>query len=311
MLKSRMVVGGPVVLVVLLLAASTVCAEKVLLRCKYKAGDKYLATMVSDQDISQELPERTNKMSQVMRMEMGMDVLSVDGEGTAEVKVTYRRIALKQDSQFYRLDYDSADPEKSKATHPALVGFKGLVGKSLTLTMSSRGEIKGVKGLNELMEAVLQEIPEGQGREQARAQLAQTMNDERFSQQMSAFSLLFPEEPVGVGDTWRREQKMNMGFLSFTVRTNYTVQDVAHADVRLGVESTIEPGGEPDEKMPMTIALEEGKQSGTTKVNRANAILVESNIAQTMKMNIGIQGQTIKQQVTGKATITVKPDAGQ
>jgi hypothetical protein len=293
----------------LLVSAGGFAQEKVLLRCAYKAGDRYLAVMDSDRQITQELGDQTNKVKQTMRMDMGMEVLSVDAAGTAEVKFTHRRIALKMETPRGTLDYDSGNPEKANVDHPMLIGFKVLVGKAITITMTNRGEVKAVKGVKEIMEGIVAQIPEGPERENARKQLAAMMDEERFSQQMTGFSVLLPVEPVGIGESWKREQKTDLGFMNVLLKTDYKVEKIAPDAVEVAVNSKIDtvPGATPDPNM--SIAMKAGSLTGTTKINRANAALYTGTLTQNVKMDVTTNGRTEKRSITGTATVTVKPEA--
>jgi hypothetical protein len=304
-----MVVGVLAFAGALALSGSGFAAEKVLLRCSYKVGDKYLAVMESERNITQEVAGQTNRVKQTMRMDMGMEVLAVDPQGTAEVKYTHRRIALKMDSPRATLDYDSGDPAKANVDHPMLIGFKVLVGKSIILTLTNRGEVKGVKGVKEIMDGIIAQIPEGPEREAARRQLAGTMDEERFSQQMTGFSVLLPAEPMDVGDSWKGEQKTDLGFMSVLLKTDYQVEKITPDAVEVAVNSRIEtvPGTAPDPNMNVT--MKEGRLSGTTRINRANAALAVGTLTQNVKMDVTTNGRTEKREITGTANITVKPEA--
>jgi len=310
MVPNRLAVKVLALLGVVLLSAPGFAAEKVLLRCNYKPGDKYLVVMDSERNIVQEVAGQTNRVKQTMRMDMGMDVLAVDPEGTAEVKFTHRRIALKMESPRGTVDYDSADPQKANVDHAMLIGFKVLVGKSITITLTNRGEVKGVKGVKEIMEGIIAQIPEGPERENARRQLAATMDDERFSQQMTGFSVLLPVDPVGVGETWKREQKTDLGFMNVLLKTDYKVGKITPDAVEVAVDSKIETvaGSAPDPAM--TVTMKEGSLAGTTKINRANAALYSGTLTQNVKMDVTMRGRTEKREITGTASVTVKPEAG-
>ena len=297
--------------VVLLLACSASAADKVLLRARYKQGEKYLAVMLSRQEIDQTFGAQTHKMKQTMKMDMGMEVLSVDAEGTADIKVTYRRMAIKQESPFGTLDYDSADPDKKDLSHPSVIGYKALVGNWIIMKVTSRGEVKGVTGTERIKKSILDEIPEGRERDMAAKQLDQMMSEDRFGQQMSGFSMVLPENPVGVGDTWNRDQKMDLGFANMLVRTSFKVRRIAADTVDIEMTATIESAGPADAGMPMTITVGDGsKQSGTTKVNRTNAALASAELSQTMNMTITVRGRAMKQKVTGTATVVTRLDTG-
>ncbi|HUW58683.1 MAG TPA: DUF6263 family protein [Planctomycetota bacterium] len=301
----------------LMLAALSVagCGPKddpgaqVLLRYHYKVGDKYLAVMEADQDIVQKLGGQTNKMDQTMTFEMGMEVVSVDESGTSDIKVTYRRVAFKQSSRAAgKVDYDSADPGKAKDPNPALVGFKALVGKSLMMTMDDRGNVKGVSGTKELVEGMLAELPAGQAREMARQQLANMLDEKKFSQEMDGFSVNWPESPVKVGDTWQEVQTRDMGFGETVLQTTYKVRRITVETVELDAEGTLESGKEPDPSLPIAVTLRSGEQAGTVVLDRVNPIVAETRLKQKMDMTVTVRGQSIEQSLIADNRVTTTLD---
>ena len=280
-------------------------AEKVLLRAKYRIGDRYLLKTVAEQNIVQQRDAQSVEMKQTIRMELAMEVLSVGEEGTADTRVTYNRIALTQESPLTRLDYDSADPEKTGGNHPGLVGFKVLVGKSLTMKTTSRGEVKGVKGLGAIRDGLLREVPEGSARETAKRQLEQALSEEHFVEQMSSFGLVCPEHPVGVGDTWRQDHKVNMGVANVIVRNDFEVTAITPDSVKLALVAKMEDAGAAA-GLPATVALKEGRQSGTVKVSRANAAVSTSSVNQHLEMSVTVQGRAMKQTLSSKTETTME-----
>jgi hypothetical protein len=135
------------------------------------------------------------------------------------------------------------------------------------------------------------------------------MNEESFSQQLSGMSMLLPEEPVGVGDSWHRDRTANMGVANVLVRTDYTVRRITPDSVELAVKSTIENGEAPEEDIGMTATIESGTQSGTTTLSRANAAVANGELNQQVKTTVTFQGQVIKQDIKATTTVSVKPRA--
>ena len=294
-------------LVLLWVSGPAFGADTLALRHAYKAGEKYVASVAQKMTITQTPPGRDPVVvKRDMGMEMRMDVLSTTPDGTADVKVTYERLTLRMEAPNETVVYDSADPATKDLKHPALAGFGSLLGQSLTMTITPRGEVKAVRGMDGIIEATLRDIPEGEQREAARAQIKRVMNEEHFSRQMSGLSMAFPEEAVGVGDGWDREQKVDLGFINLVSKTHYKVETIAADTVELSVEGTVSSDA-PDPAAAMKVVVEEGsRQQGKIKLNRANPVLSTIEISQKMKMTISAGGRSAEQTVDGTATVTVK-----
>ena len=298
----------PVVLALLFLAGPAFSEDKVLLRQTYKTGDKYQASVFQTMKITM-APDDGEPMivRQGTMMEMGMEVLSTAEDGSAEVKFTYNRVAFKQKVGDREMDYDSADPGKRDVRDAASVGFRALAGKSLTMTFTPRGEVKNLRGLSEIIDAMIEEVPEGQQREAARNMLKQMLNEDTFAQQTSALGPKFPENAVGVGDAWKDEQRMNLGFIGVAVKSDYKVESMTADTVDLSVKSAIEIKGDGTAEMPMKITMEDGsRQEGTIKVNRVNPAVSSSEISQNLVMTVSAQGRTMRQTIKGNVTTSVK-----
>ena len=76
------------IVALLSVTASASAAEEVLLRCRFKQGEKYRLVTALNQDIDQRIGDRAKGTKQTVRVEMGMEALEVADEGAAELKVT-------------------------------------------------------------------------------------------------------------------------------------------------------------------------------------------------------------------------------
>jgi len=292
--------------VVLLLSASASAQEKVLLRCRFKPGETYAVTVTTEQDMTHTLPEdRVTTVKQVFGMELTMNVVAVDADGTAEVRVTFSRITLKAEAQGLTLDFDSADPEKDKAPLPVVAALKALVGKSLALRITARGDARDVRGVKEIRDDILDDQAEGMPRAQARQMLDNLLNEDQVG---SACAVPCPEDPVGVGDTWNQTRQINAGAMKMRLDTVYRVVRITPDAVALEATSTFGKGGEPDPKAQESVTIESGTLTGPVAVKRANALLVDADVTGTIKMIILTQGITVKSEVktASKSKVTRK-----
>jgi hypothetical protein len=257
------------------------------------------------------LGENVETTKQTLRMEVGLDVLSVDDDATARIRMTYRRVAVKVDAGGHLMDYDSADAAKRGVSDPTLLGFKGLVGQSVTFRQTSRGEVKDVQGVAEVLGAMVREFPEGPERDSKRRELSQTWNEENFARQCS-FVPLLPERPVGPGDSWTSERKMGVEDpedpVLTTVRITYKVADTGREFVVLAVTGTVEKSEKPVLHGTWVVTFEDEK-SGTLKLGRDNATMGEMDLAETFTIfskDHGGEGRTDTQKLTTKTRLTVK-----
>ncbi len=281
-------------------------ANKVLLRTAYKTGNRYSARMVQHNDITQR-PEGAPvvEATQDTSMDLAMEVMSVAADGTAELRISYERVTLKAASQGNAIDYDSADPAKKDVQAPAVNGLRALLGKSLTVSISPRGEIKGVKGYDKIVEAILDQIPAGAEREATRKQIESTMDEKHFTQMMQGTGMLLPEQSVGVGDTWVREQKIETGIINIDSRMDYKVEKVNPDSIELSVQGKLSSlPSDPAAELKVTVEPD-SVQAGTVRVSRLDPAVSTSEITQTLNITMSAGLRVVRQAVVGKVTMTI------
>jgi hypothetical protein len=87
--------------------------------------------------------------------------------------------------------------------------------KSFQLTLSKKGEVQGVKNLDEIMNAAFDAIgdmPEAQ-KEQLKKQLSSSYGENAFRGNMGSMLTIFPAQPVEAGDSWTSSLKLEAGMV--------------------------------------------------------------------------------------------------
>lgn len=216
--------------------------NKVLLRYNLKQGESYVQTMDNDMKI------------QIMGMEIPMlqkistknSVTNVDASGNLTQESTIEKFYMKQSNPMMGdMEYDSEDASKQS---PELAEQLGkMKGTKTTMKMSPTGK-------------VIEAPKEANG--------------------MSNSSNQYPEQPVGVGDTWELSSTSKnpmMGNKEVTSNNQYKLLE------RNGGKALVEVNG----KIIME-GKEVGSISGKMTIEEATGIVLESNLIQ--KMNVEIQG---------------------
>ena len=287
-----------------LLAAPAVAADAVLLRRAYKPGDKYLAVMNSIQDITQTAADGSvSKIKQSQRTEMLLEVLAVGPDGAAQTKVTYQRMALVIESPKIKIDYDSGDPAKKDVDSQLLTISKCIVGKSITATITDRGEATAIGGIEPIKAEVLDRIPAGKNRDDAKVGLERSLGVESFKQQLVAFGIPMPAEAQSAGQTWNWDQNLSLGFADMAVHTACKVEAVAEKTVDVSVSATLavtksSPG--------FTVALDPaGRNTGKMTIDRANAAISSGSSQASTTMTVVVQNNTITSHTVGTTEFAV------
>ena len=160
-------------------------------------------------------------------------VLEVDGDGNATVRVTTEQAQMSLDGPPGASRVDPADPAGS-GTVSAAVG--GIAGTSYTIVFDPRGAVIGMSGLEEMREALREQVQEPS----SQAMVDSMLSDEALRGQWAQGSLSLPTEAVGIGSTWDSTYTSAIpAFGSMTTVTSHRVESMDGALVVIGSSGTV------------------------------------------------------------------------
>lgn len=214
---------------------STVVTEEgpkeVLLRFNLQKGNTYGYNI--DMDLSQQVQDR--KINTGMNWQYSLVVMN-ESKGIKLVRVTYDRIAMSMNMGEQKMEFSSDAPAGDASNPLNMVNqlFSSMKGKSFTMTVDPKGEIREVKGLEELGEGLVAGLnlsPELKQRMLRDFQSKFNANNvkETFSQ---TFSML-PGKKIKPGDSWKKESETSVGPAKGRLAITYTVQSITGNLVRL------------------------------------------------------------------------------
>ena len=275
----------------LLLAAALVCVaampgDKVKLRLNLKEGDSFRFKVVVDQDIRQTVMGQAQDMVQQIGMGQQFDVLSA-ADGVYDVKLTYYWVSYLQDGPMGRVEYDSDDPPE--VIPPMAIGFAALKGRHVVMKIDALGYVQDIIGIDAMLDAMVMKFdslgmtPPPEMKES----LKQQFGDEAMKAQMENMMAIYPEEEVGIGDTWTKEVALKSG-MPMTLVNTYRLVGREAGQAQIEVESIVTPSsGDPMEVGGMTLAYAiSGTQQGTMVLDEANGLPVQANIAQKLSGDV-------------------------
>lgn len=232
------------------------------------------------------------EMAQKMVFGLTQKVTAIDAEGTATVQATYDRVKVEMDIPMMgKTDYDS-DRDKEAPADPIGKIMAGMVGKSITMTIESRGHIKKVEGVKAMVDAIVKNLDEESGAMMGE-RFAKQFTDDSMKQQMQQGFALLPKVEVGVGDTWVEAGEFPMAMMGkMTYKTKFTLKELRDGggEAVIGLETTFamekgeeKPGAEEPAIPPFE--LTEGTSKGEIVWSIAKGSLVSSKSTSTMAMN--------------------------
>ena len=292
--------------------------DKILLRLNVRAGQSYDIRTTTDMKMTQVLPSAIAgkptsgpgtpngkiDIATVTTMTMRYDVLEVDPQGIATVKLTYSEIQNTTRTPNGDVVYDSTRPKPvSKASAPLDQVYGSLLGQSITMKIAPDGRISDVQGLENLMTRLMNSFQQPGMSPQAVAAMQKTMKesfgDQFVKSAMQQTAVLYPEKPVGVGDSWPYRITVSSSFplaisgtRTLTARRNgiSTIDEKSN----ISIENSAAPLQIESAKMAINIA---GTQTGTTEIDETTGLTRSTQVVQRFSGTIHLQG--IPQQPQG------------
>jgi hypothetical protein len=193
------------------------------LKFNLRVGKKY------DYQIKFDLTQQAPNRQMTTTMDVNYD-LAVVGEsaGMKTIQITYDRLAMIMNMGGQKMELNS-DMDIKEAQGPlGMVGgiFRAMKGKSFTMKVNSEGQIKEVKGFEEIGEAVVEEFKVAEGtKESLKNNFKNQFNEKTARESFSNSFDIFPDKPVKVGDSWKKTANTSVGIAQKMV-TTYTVKEI-------------------------------------------------------------------------------------
>jgi len=267
--------------------------EKIQYQMRFKEGEKYYLRVVTEQKISQTVSGQEQNIEQTIGLGYDLDVKNVEPNGNAWVSYTYRWVKLIQKGAGGRVVYDSS--EKGLPVPLMAQGFAALLEESFSLKTTPQGRVEAVEGLQTLRSNVGKKLPEGPMKEAMMMGLKQFINEEGVKEMTESSMAIYPEKPVGIGDSWRKTVDLTQG-AAMTIENEWILKDRKNGISFIEVKSSIKsnpkavPMGMGSTKVSYDIS---GKQQGLIELEELTGRLIRS------KTNQEISGQ-MKVEITGQ-----------
>ena len=286
-LCAALVLGGAGAAAAQPAAMQPAAMQRVELTWKLEAGTQLVYR--DSQQVETELPQGMGTSTMRWDSTQHWNVLEVDGDGNATVRLTPGQVQMNLDSPMGATGVDSAEAFRggSEAFLDAVADI------SYTVVLDPRGVVVQMSGLEEMREAL---------REQARdlsspvlAMLDGSLSDEALRGQWAQGSLALPTGPVGVGSTWDSTSTSPVpGFGSMTVATSYRVESIDGDVVVIVSSGTLSlPDGAADVLSSVPVQLGDMTMDGISRFDAGKGVLLATESTMRTEMSIAIAGQEI------------------
>jgi len=262
-------------------------AAAVRLELKLDKGKIYYERSLIEQKITQDMMGQQQVINMTIGVGQKLDVLEVDGQGNMRIRYTYVWSRFKQIDPMTTVEYDS-----SQQTPPpgGAEGFAALIGQTYTMTISPKGKVLDVSGIEELAEAVRKKMPQGTDLSQGMNPLSSFL-DKQTMQDMTENSLaVYPDKPVEQGDSWTDKRIIRQG-MPMVAESKWTLQKRQAGVATIGATTSLkaDPNGPPMDMQGMKMKIDlAGPQEGTIQMDEATGQIRSHRGRQNLKGQVKI-----------------------
>lgn len=266
-------------------------AQKIPLRWKYEPGTELVYRMTNNQQMDMGAMGGSTLSEQIQTMRWRVVEVAPDGDATVTVKT--ERVQVDVQNPMMSMKFDSEDD--SIPDNPQARMFGAMAGMSYTIVVSPTGAVQSVQGLEELKEQVL-EAMSTQGAPMLGDMFDQMFSEETLSRMMQQSIQLFPDEPVGPGDTWQSSFSMPVPMAGeATMSMEFTVTDIIERDGRavaqIATDGELSITASPDSQLPATIDFGSTTMTGGIEFDVDRGITSSSDMRMTMQMTVAAGAQ--------------------
>ncbi len=285
--------------------------EAVQLKLNLEKGKTYNYGLTTHFDMNMEMMGQKIASGGDVDYGYKLNVADIDAQGNTILNSTIDAIKFKMSAMGINMGYDSKNvgdtTKEDKMSNMFRRIFGGMMGKTFKMTVSPKGEIVKIEGIDEMLNAMIEGMPGSvEDKAKMRKQMGQSFNADQIKQSFSQAFTVFPDKPVKVGDTWTKNVTYGINGMNNTVDMNFKVKDIKPDEVLLDVTGDIKAA----QDMRADTILKKpsfnltGKELGTMVINRTTGLPKKADIDMTMKGNMEMQGNKIPMDMKTKITIT-------
>ena len=216
--------------------------------------------------------------------------------------ITFRHVRNNISQGDYAiLAFDSA--ADNNAQDPASQMYAAMIGRTISLTIDPRGRTGNVKGFDELIDAVMKDVPDGPEKANLKKNLVGNL-----VQGLGQFQGAYPDKPVSKGDSW--EVTMDLPVPTeevWEIKQTGTLKDVQNGVATVAFSVTLknkgangtaatDPAGVGD--LDMTI-------DGTSLTDIATGMDGSATMTLKASMTVPADGYDVNMTLNGTATVTI------
>lgn len=213
-------------------------ASSVELKLAPPEGASYRYQDTMTQELVMDIQGFEVTLNQTIDIVTDMHVLEVDQDGQVVVEVTYESMAMEMIAPFTGvIRFDTAD--ETTTVPPEFQAVTNMVGRTVGLTLDSRGNLIDLTGFEELFDDMASGVPADQPELEGIFESMTTMYDsESATGGLTGLIGPLPEGAVAVGDSWNEVVTTEFAY-PMTIEAAYTVISIQNGEITLDMEGEI------------------------------------------------------------------------
>jgi hypothetical protein len=280
--------------VLLCVVSSAKAQDKVLLRLHLHPGQTFDQGMAMEKESFEVIQNRRIHKTETMNIGFHDAVLSVGKDGTVKWKTTFQSLVMKStttnDGKIVDPTFSYDSTEHLKSVPLGLQPMAAAVGRSVVLTISSRGKILKIEGIDALVKNTGTDIKVPFIRAMLQGAVKDFLN---ITSKQSRGVMIFAQPPVPVGSSWvvnlslPISESLNMKYTLMSSKNGIaTIAALSH--IKSSLTGTVNGVIRVDEKTGLVISSELHKHIGAkpTIPESKNGVKGKSNPAADLPFSI-------------------------
>jgi hypothetical protein len=187
-------------------AAGPAHAQDSALQYRWKQGDVlvYRTSLKTTSKVTG-VPGRGDvALDQTMSQRIRLLAAAVGADGSVTLHQTTEAVSVEMETPMGKVGYDSADPKSMESEEARTLGqvFGGIVGTTISITMSSNGSIQRIDGVQKVLDKIMRDLPPEQSSSPVARGLRSVLSEPAVRASLEQSFPRLPPQPVKPGDSW-------------------------------------------------------------------------------------------------------------
>ena len=270
-------------LLVAILILTSSQAQKTVLSFNLEKGKKYKLVSNSKSVINQDLYGQKINMEVTINGTMLFFVKDIKDDNY-EMEVEYESLGMTMQMPQGSVEFSSEKHDEQDVFSTILAAMKN---SPFNMKMSKTGKVLEVKNIEVLFDSIINRVSRFSPEQvaQMKQQLMKAYGPEAFKGNIEMVTAIYPEKPVGIGDSWEIKTKLKSSITANVTSTYSFVKDSADYYLIAG-DSKIETKSGKVYKKSGGIFVKydiDGKMISGIKVDKESGWIKEANVKQNME----------------------------